>query len=159
MNPVPEVQVPTVWEGKQFVDDRGFVSFVNDFNPAKYGIQRIYTVRNICSEYVRAWHGHKFESKFVMVVSGVALINVVSIDAAEHSIENDVPCAYQSFILCGWQPKVLWIPPGYYNGFKNLKEDTDIMFFSTVPLGSSIKDDFRLNWDIFGTEMWNKHYR
>lgn len=159
---VPSVNLPTVpslWEGKQFVDDRGSVSFVNEFNPYKCGVERFYTVRNVRSQYIRAWHGHKREGKFAMVTSGMALVCVVRIAAAQKWVENDVPCEYESFILCGWQPKVLWIPPGYYNGFKSLKEGTDIMFFSTSSLEDSKGDDYRLDWDALGTKMWNEHFR
>jgi len=151
--------VPSVWEGQQFVDDRGSVSFVNKFNPYQCGIERFYTVQNIRSGFVRAWHGHAREAKFATVVSGAALINTVRISKVENWVENDVPCSYESFVLCGWQPKVLLIPPGYYNGFKSLQKGTTIMFFSTSSLEDSKGDDCRMSWDALGTKMWDENFR
>lgn len=152
--------VPTIWEGNQFVDDRGSVSFVNKFNLYRCGVERVYWVQNVRSGYIRGLHGHKREGKFVLVVQGMALVNAVQLDEADNSILDGTPVSVHSFVLCGWQPKILFIPPGYYNGFKSLKESTTVMFFSTSDLGSSEKrDDFRLAWDALGTEIWNEHFR
>jgi dTDP-4-dehydrorhamnose 3,5-epimerase len=152
--------VPSVWEGNQFVDDRGSVSFVNEFNPFKCGVERFYTVRNVRSGYVRAWHGHRHEGKFAMVTSGMATIKTIRIsDVEEFEKSTQFYPEILSFTLCSWQPKILWIPPGFYNGFKNLKPDTDVMFFSTEPLGASQGDDTRLAWDRFGAEVWAEDFR
>ena len=50
------------------VDDRGQVSFVNDFHFEN--VKRFYMVSNHKQGFIRAWHGHKNESKYVSVVSG-----------------------------------------------------------------------------------------
>jgi len=159
---------PKIWEGNQFVDDRGNVSFINDFDPWKCGVRRLYTVENVKPDYIRAWHGHKNEGKFVLVTSGMAMVQIVGISDADEWVKDNpwresdrefpnIPLL--RFVLCGWQPKVLWIPPGYYNGFKTLKENTNIMFFSTSTLEESKGDDHRLIWDVFGTQVWKENYR
>ena len=69
---------PVLHNGGLAVDDRGAVGFVNGFDFA--GVKRFYTVRNHRSGFVRAWHAHRREAKYVTVVSGAALVGAVKID-------------------------------------------------------------------------------
>ena len=127
------------------VDDRGSVRFVNDFNFE--GVKRFYHVGNHSKGFIRAWHGHKNEGKYVYVATGTALIGVVNMNTNEVS----------KFVLSDKSPKILWIPPGYFNGFKSLEENTNILFFSTSTLDESLGDDIRMphdKWDI-----WSEDYR
>lgn len=57
------------------VDDRGSVTFVNDFNFSD--VKRFYIVENHRVGFIRAWHGHEKEGKYVFVVKGTALIGAV----------------------------------------------------------------------------------
>jgi len=134
-----------VLNGGIAVDDRGSVRFVNDFNFE--WVKRFYQVENHNRGFIRAWHGHKKEGKYVYVTSGSALIGVVNMETEEIS----------KFVLSDKSPKVLWIPPGNYNGFKSLEENTKILFFSTTTLEESLGDDIREEhnkWDI-----WQENYR
>ena len=127
------------------VDDRGSVRFVNDFNFD--GVKRFYQVENHRRGFIRAWHGHKKEGKYVYVTSGSVLLGVVNMETEEVS----------KFVLTDKSPKILWIPPGYYNGFKSLEENTKIIFFSTSTLEESLGDDIREEhnkWNI-----WEEEYR
>jgi dTDP-4-dehydrorhamnose 3,5-epimerase len=127
------------------VDDRGSVRFVNDFN--FNGVKRFYQVENHSKGFIRAWHGHKKEGKYVYVVNGSALVGIVNMETEE----------VNKFVLSSQTPKVLWIPPGYFNGFKSLEEGTKIIFFSTSTLEESLGDDIRIphdKWDI-----WSEDYR
>jgi len=127
------------------VDDRGSVRFVNDFN--FNGVKRFYQVENHSKGFIRAWHGHKKEGKYVYVVNGSALVGIVNMETEE----------VNKFVLSSQTPKVLWIPPGYFNGFKSLEEGTKIIFFSTSTLEESLGDDIRMphdKWDI-----WSEDYR
>ena len=127
------------------VDDRGQVSFVNEFDFE--GVKRFYQVENHSRGFIRAWHGHKKEGKYVYVASGSALIGVVNIETEELS----------KFVLSAKSPKVLWIPAGNYNGFKSLEENTKILFFSTSTLEESLGDDIRQDWDKWN--IWEEDYR
>jgi dTDP-4-dehydrorhamnose 3,5-epimerase len=127
------------------VDDRGSVRFVNDFNFD--GVKRFYQVENHKRGFIRAWHGHKKEGKYVYLTSGSALIGVVNMET------EDV----QKFVLSDKSPKILWIPPGHYNGFKSLEENTKILFFSTSTLEESLGDDIRQRHDKW--DIWSDDYR
>ena len=127
------------------VDDRGSVRFVNDFNFD--GVKRFYQVENHSKGFIRAWHGHKKEGKYVYVVNWSALIGVVNMDSEE----------INKFVLSSQTPKVLWIPPGHYNGFKSLEENTKILFFSTSTIEESLGDDIRESHDKWN--IWEEDYR
>ena len=86
------------------------------------------------------------------VVSGAALVGAVQID------DWDRPSAslpVVRHVLAAAQPKVLFIPPGYANGFMSLTDDTRLIFFSTSTLDESKDDDVRYHarhWDIWTVE-------
>lgn len=132
------------------VDDRGEVGFVNGFDFA--GVKRFYTVRNHRAGFVRAWHGHRREAKYVTVVSGAALVGVVRIDDWDRPAPSQPVSRH---VLSAAQPKVLYIPPGCANGFMSLTDETRLMFFSTSTLDESREDDIRYDaryWDIWTVE-------
>jgi len=141
---------PELIKGGLAVDDRGIVSFVNDFN--FIGIKRFYAVENHRKGFVRAWHAHKNEAKYVMAIKGSALICAVEIDNWDNpSKDNQV----YRFVLSDRSPAVLFIPPGYANGFMSLTDDTKLIFFSTADLNESLNDDYRYDsryWDPWKIE-------
>ena len=138
---------PVLYTGDLAVDDRGEVTFVNDFDFA--GVKRFYTVRNHRAGFVRAWHAHRREAKYVTVVSGAALVGAVAID------DWDAPSLHlpvKRFTLAAHKPTVLYIPPGYANGFMSLTADAQVVFFSTSSVRDSLTDDVRYDarrWDIW----------
>lgn len=132
-------------QGGLAVDDRGSVTFINDFNFE--GVKRFYQVENHKIGFIRAWHGHKKEGKYVYVVQGTALVGVVNMITEEVS----------KFVLSSKSPKILWIPAGNYNGFKSLEENTKIIFFSTTTLEESLGDDIRQEFDKWN--IWEDDFR
>lgn len=133
-------------------DDRGSVSFVNDFNFPD--VKRFYLVKNHNTGFIRAWHGHKKEAKYVFVSSGSILLAAVKIDNWQQPSKD---AALQKFILTGNSPSVLYIPPGYANGFRTLTADAQVMFFSTSTLEESKDDDIRFRHDYWNP--WDIEYR
>jgi len=141
-------KLPHLIEGNLFVDDRGFLSFVNDFNFKD--IKRFYMVENHEAGFVRAWHGHNFEEKYIFTAQGSALLGAVPISKFE-----DVPI--YKFVLSSTKPQILYMPAGYYNGFKTIDSDTKIIFFSTSTVEESKKDDIRKPWNTWN--IWERDYR
>ena len=131
-----------------FIDDRGEVGFVNDFDMSS--VKRFYTVANHKRGFIRAWHAHKKEAKYVTVVRGAALVAAVEVDNwQEPSREQEV----HRHVLAAVKPSVLYIPSGYANGFMTLQEDTKLMFFSTTTVAESHGDDYR--YDSRYWDPWN----
>jgi len=145
---------PHLIEGGLVVDERGQLTFVNDFDFK--GVKRFYMVENFSTDTIRAFHGHRKESKYAFVTAGSALLVAVEIDDfAKPSKDSKV----HRFILSAKKPSILYIPPGYANGFKVLEKDTKIIFFSTLSLEESKKDDYRFPYDYWGKEIWEiKNY-
>lgn len=136
---------PRLYSGGIAVDDRGRLSFVNDFDFA--GIKRFYLVRNHRRGLVRAWHAHRREAKYVTVTQGAALVGAVRIDDwAAPSPDAEV----HREVLSAETPGILYIPSGYANGFMSLTEDATLLFFSTASLAESREDDVR-----FEARRWN----
>lgn len=145
-------QEPMLFKGGLAVDDRGTVSFVNDFNFE--GVKRFYVVENHKQGFVRAWHAHKKESKYVMVVKGSAVIGAVQIDDWDKPSKD---LKIHRYVLSEKNPSVLFIPAGYANGFMSLSEDAKIIFYSTSELKESLNDDFR--FDAHYWEAWQVEER
>ena len=143
--PQTERKKPFIINGDLSVDDRGELMFVNQFNMDL--VKRFYVISNHKSGFIRAWHAHKIESKYVFIVNGTALISTVKIDDWNNPSSD---LAIDKFVLTAKKPSILYIPNGYANGFKTLSSDTKIIFFSTSTLGDSIDDDYR-----FDAYKWN----
>jgi dTDP-4-dehydrorhamnose 3,5-epimerase-like enzyme len=141
---------PHLLAGGLAVDDRGEVGFVNNFDFS--GVKRFYTVRNHRQGFVRAWHAHRREAKYVTVTSGAALVAAVRIDDWDRP-SRTLPVTRH--VISAAQPKVLFIPAGYANGFMSLTHDARLMFFSTSTLDESKGDDIRYDachWDVWTIE-------
>lgn len=137
-------------QGRAAVDDRGAVGFVNDFDFS--GVKRFYSVENHRQGFVRAWHGHKRESKHCTVVQGAMLVCCIDIDDwANPSLDLPV----HRYVLSERNPAVLSIPAGHVNGFMSLTANAKIIFFSTATLQESEQDDIRFparRWDPWRVE-------
>lgn len=136
---------PLLLAGGLAADDRGELGFVNDFHFD--GVKRFYTVANHRQGFVRAWHGHRREGKYVTAVTGAALVGAVAVDDWEQPSRD---LRAHRFVLSAHKPSVLYIPPGYANGFMSLTGDLKLMFFSTSTLEESAGDDIR-----FDSRYWN----
>ena len=138
---------PRLIEGETRVDDRGELLFLNDFSFDD--VKRFYVVSNHQAGFVRAWHAHRHETKYVLVLQGAAIVGAVHIDDWKTpSRDNEV----HRFVLSAAKPAVLYLPPGFANGFKCLTADTKVTFFSTATIEESKDDDVRFDasyWDIW----------
>jgi dTDP-4-dehydrorhamnose 3,5-epimerase-like enzyme len=144
----PQTRLPTapeIIEGGVAIDDRGEVGFVNGFS--FQGVKRFYVVSNHRAGFVRAWHAHRREAKYVTVVQGAAVVAAVRIDNWEKPSRD---CEVIRHILTSKKPAVLFVPPGHANGFMSLTADAKLMFFSTATVEESRNDDVRYDaryWD------------
>jgi dTDP-4-dehydrorhamnose 3,5-epimerase len=138
---------PRLISGGLAVDDRGSLAFVNDFDFT--GVKRFYLIRNHRQGFVRAWHAHRREAKYVTVTRGAALVGAVRIDDWESPAAD---ATVHRHVLSAEKPGVLHIPAGYANGFMSLTADATLLFFSTATVEESRDDDVRFDarlWDIW----------
>lgn len=134
------------------VDDRGYLQFCNSLDLTKY--VRFYDVINYQSNFIRAWHAHKKESKAAIVREGSAMLCLVKLDNWKKPSKK---LEIKKFFLSQKKPKVLEIPPGYANGFMSLEPNTKITFYSDKSTKDSLGDDYRFNYDFWNP--WKINYR
>lgn len=141
-----------ITRGSASFDDRGLVSYANDFDFSKYGIRRFYNVENYRAGYVRANHGHAKECKYMIAEKGSFLVITFPMGYADHVTPD-------KFLLSENNHHILFIPGGFYHGTKSLTEGAKLKIYSDSSLEDSMKDDFRLPWDYLGPDIWKENPR
>jgi dTDP-4-dehydrorhamnose 3,5-epimerase len=132
-------------EGGIHIDDRGELAFVNTFDFRD--VKRFYSVSTHRAGTIRAWHGHKVESKHFFAVRGALLVCCVAVDDWE---QPSKALPIHRFVLSEHRSAVLEVPAGHANGFMSLTEDCKVVVFSSATLAASESDDFRFPpryWD------------
>ena len=128
----------------RFGDDRG------DFtNVALENVKRSYIINNTQKGVVRAFHGHKQEGKYFYVPKGAFKFILIDMDTG----------SWKEYTLLDSVPKVLYCPAGYYNGFVSLTDDSLLITFSTSTMDDSRNDDFRIDYDVLGKDVWKVNNR
>jgi len=133
-------------KGNIHKDQRGIVRFVNDFHFEN--VKRFYSITHPDTSTIRAWQGHKLETKYFYVTKGSFLINWIKIDNWQQPSKD---LNIKKHTLSDTQSEILIIPPGHVNGFKALEPDSTMIMFSDMLLEDSKKDDYRFPvnyWDI-----------
>jgi dTDP-4-dehydrorhamnose 3,5-epimerase-like enzyme len=132
------VKVPIVVKGKVHIDDRGEISFVNDF---KFdSINRFYIICNSDTQPFRGWQGHKIDNKFFYCVQGKVKVHFVKID---NWIAPSKDLRVECVVLNSVESNVLHIPEGYANAIESLEINSKLISFSTLPLTSVREDEVR----------------
>ncbi|RTY83473.1 hypothetical protein EKL97_04110 [Flavobacterium sp. LS1P28] len=125
-------------KGAVFSDERSTVSYVNDFS--FNGIERFYIISNSDAHPVRAWQGHKLDSKNFYCLSGSFRIHYVKIDDWEQPSKD---LTIETVTLLASESKMLHIPAGYANAIESLESHSKLVSFSTLPLHNVSDDDVR----------------
>jgi dTDP-4-dehydrorhamnose 3,5-epimerase len=141
---------PVLVPGGLAVDDRGTVSFANDFDPGAF--KRFYVLENFATTTIRAFHGHLKEEKAFFAVAGSAIVAAAPMDDVR-APSKDVEV--QRYVLSARKPAVLRIPAGYANGFRALEPGTRIFVFSSGTMEDAAGDDYRFPADYWAPGIWN----
>lgn len=123
--------------GNTHIDSRGKVHFVNDFDMTK--VVRMYCIAPEPG-IVRAWQGHKLESKWFYVAKGSFIVKTMAMN------DNSLIKAYN---MTEKESQVLYIPGGFYNGFEATEKGSVLMVFSDFDLEASKADDIRQSLEDF----------
>ena len=143
---------PKIINGNRIYDNRGSLRFSNDLKFKD--IKRFYIVHNYSKNFIRAWHGHKYESKAAIVREGSAMICVIKID---NWMKPKKKPEIKKFFLSQKNPKVLEIPAGHTHGFMSLEPNTKITFYSNKNTKDSLGDDYRFDYNFWNP--WKIEYR
>ena len=144
-----DISEPILIDKSEAEDNRGSVEFYNNLDFEQF--KRFYIVRNPKRGTVRAWHGHKVESKLIKVLQGIFIVCLVKIDNWEEPSKNIEILEYEFDNDSG----LIYVPPGYANGAMNVASDSEIMYFSNLSLEESAKDDIRFKSNYW--DPWEKY--
>lgn len=135
---------PFIIQGGSHTDRRGSISYVNDFKFE--GVKRFYIITHKDTSVVRAWQGHRFESKYFYCLKGAFLVNLVKIDNWNNP-SHDIHV--QTYKLKEGDSQLLCIPPGFVNGFRALSKMAQLLVYSDKTVEESMEDDFRFDKDYW----------
>ena len=130
--------------GNTHTDPRGKVRYVNDFD-FEY-VKRFYVITHPDIDLIRAWQGHKKETKSFFVAKGVFSVKWIKID---NWVQPSEELEIESRIITDQKSEILIISPGHVNGFKALESDSTLIVFSDKTLQESKEDDFRYPLDYW----------
>lgn len=134
---------PKVINGGSYSDNRGVVTYNNDFDMSS--IKRIYSIQNVNTSLVRAWQGHAIERRWFSVLKGSFEIKYIKIDNWENPAKS---LEVFSRILNDENFDVLCVPGGYVTSIKALEENSKLLLMSDYRLGE-IEDEYRLDPNYF----------
>lgn len=140
---------PILIKGGTFTDERGTLSFVNEFDLS--AVKRMYTINHPNKRVIRAWQGHQQESKWFKCIKGSFVVAWKEIDDFSNPSNHPAP---EHTLLKSTEPFILFIPPGYANGLKALEDNSEIMVFSDYGLGESLDDKIRFDKNLWFD--WNQ---
>ncbi len=126
---------PNIIKGGHFSDERGELSFNNDFNAL--GVKRIYTVKNCDTQFIRGWKGHKIEQRWFVAVQGEFDIFCVKMEDWE-CLENNTEM--MKFHIAEKSLDVLHIPASYATAIQAKTDDAKLLSMSDYGLGE-VDDD------------------
>jgi len=135
---------PKIIQGGNFSDQRGTISFVNDFSFKD--IARFYVISNSDENPVRAWQGHKLDAKNFYCLNGCFKIHFVKIDNWENPSKDLI---VDTIIVNASESKIVHIPAGYANAIESLESNSKLLSFSTLPLTDVGDDDVRYKSDYW----------
>lgn len=134
---------PTIFAGKTHLDERGKLTFNNDFDTTE--IKRIYFIENIDNQYIRAWQGHKVEERWFSAVKGSFEIKLIEINDWNSPDKDSEVITYD---LNDENFKILHIPAGYISSIQSKEEVSKLMVMANYALGE-IDDEYRFPYNFF----------
>lgn len=134
-------------EGKKYQDDRGVITFNNDFDASK--IKRIYTIENHSIDFIRGWQGHKIEQRWFASMKGSFEISVIVVDDFTNPSKNST---IQKYFLTDEVLTYLHVPAGCITAIQSMKNDCKLLVLSDYSIGE-IADEYRFPIDYFKIEL------
>lgn len=132
-------------------DTRGDVKYLNEFD--FHDVKRFYHIKLPKKGIIRAFHGHMIEKKYAYIIKGTILVILAPLTKAQNPSKK---VELKKYVLSADNPSILAIPAGYANGIMSLENNSEIIFYSSLSLEESQKDDYRYPENYWGDEIWTK---
>jgi hypothetical protein len=134
----------SIIQGGRYTDQRGTIISSNDLDMSQ--IRRQYIIEHNDPNIIRAWQGHRYESKWMRCLLGSFIINLIK----PISIENPTGLELAEVIpLLASQNQILHIPGGYYIGIKSDTNYGMLQVYSDVRYIEANLDDLRQKIDFW----------
>lgn len=143
-----KVELPTSIKGGSFEDERGRLSFVNDFDMSQ--VKRVYFTEHFSEDVIRAWQAHKIEQRWFLCVQGGFTIKLVCVDDFDHPSAD---LTVHEFSINENEPQIVHVPEGYANGIQATEPNSKLMIFSDYLFGENPDDQVRFDKNMWTT--WN----
>ena len=127
------MQKPAFISGGSHSDERGVISFINDFEFD--GVKRFYSIEHSDIQAIRAWQAHKQEKKWFYAVAGSFVIAWVKIDDWENP-DYRLKADYE--LVASKNSRILHLPGGYANGSRALEPHSKLIVFSNFTIKESL---------------------
>ena len=136
--------IPKIIKGNKVFDNRGSLRFSN--NLSLKNVKRFYIVHNYDINFIRAWHGHLKEEKYITCIKGTFQVSAVKISKVRNPNKKT---KINNFTLNQSDNDFLYIPKGYANGSMSLELNSELLIFSTLSLKESMRDDYRYDYNYW----------
>lgn len=130
-------------EGKKYQDDRGLITFNNDFDASQ--VKRIYTIENHSTDFIRGWQGHRIEQRWFAAIKGSFTISVIQLKDFDNPSRDVI---VKTYTLTGKTLTYLHVPAGHITAIQSLEENSKLLVLANYGLGE-IDDEYRFNIEYF----------
>ncbi len=138
-----QVKPPAIIQGAKHSDQRGTLSFWNDFD--LQAVKRMYVIENADTQLLRGWRGHRIEQRWFYPMAGSFRIFLVQIDDWERPNPSIAQLNYE---LSAAENMVLHVPAGYASAIQALSKEAKLLILADYGL-AEINDDYRFPIDYF----------
>jgi len=130
-------------EGKKHQDERGIITFNNEFDASQ--VKRIYTIENSSIDYIRGWQGHRIEQRWFACMKGSFEISVIKVDDFEKPSKE---LTISKYLLTDDILTYLHVPAGFITAIQADEINSKLLVLADFGLGE-IKDEYRFPIDYF----------
>lgn len=131
-----QVKPPAIIQGAKHSDQRGTLSFWNDFD--MQAVKRMYVVENADTHLLRGWRGHRIEQRWFYPMAGSFRILFVQIDDWERPNPSLAQLNYE---LSAAENAVLHVAAGYASAIQALTKEAKLLVLGDYPLEHAKNDD------------------
>ncbi|WP_312089662.1 WxcM-like domain-containing protein [Chryseobacterium sp.] len=130
-------------QGKAHQDDRGIITFNNEFDASE--IKRIYTIENHSPDFIRGWQGHKIEQRWFACMKGSFEVSVIEVDDFTNPSKD---LTIQKYLLTDEVLTYLYVPSGCITAIQAKQDGSKLLVLADYGLGE-INDEYRFDLNYF----------
>lgn len=134
----------SIIQEERFTDYRCSIISANDMDMSR--IKRQYIIEHHNPNIIRAWQGHRHESKWMRCLIGSFVINMIK------PVNLEKPTGGEKVDLVhldASQNQILYIPGGYFTGIKSVTPYGMLQIFSNVCYADAALDNIRRAVDFW----------